>query len=64
MITRAKAKDSEYLEGSYYADQVACTLVVLEIFSSSMNYRGRTTPGEPGSFSNDRKALPEVDGTS
>eukprot|EP00975_Prorocentrum_lima_P009687 2064415-Prorocentrum_lima.AAC.1 len=59
MITRAKAKESEHPEGSYYAGQGAYTLDVLDWFKSSMNYRGRTTPGEPESFSKDKKALLE-----
>eukprot|EP00975_Prorocentrum_lima_P008792 1875813-Prorocentrum_lima.AAC.1 len=58
MITRAKAKDPEYPEGSYYVGQGAYTLEALDIFSSSMNCKGRTTPGEPESFSKDKKALP------
>eukprot|EP00975_Prorocentrum_lima_P046858 9794623-Prorocentrum_lima.AAC.1 len=61
MITRAKAKDSEYPEGSYYVGQGAYALEVLDIFSSSMNYKGRTTPGEPESFSKGKKVLPEVE---
>eukprot|EP00975_Prorocentrum_lima_P071602 12938648-Prorocentrum_lima.AAC.1 len=44
MITRAKANDPEYPEGSYHVGQGAYTLEVLERFSSSMNYRGRATP--------------------
>eukprot|EP00975_Prorocentrum_lima_P038971 8186886-Prorocentrum_lima.AAC.1 len=58
MITRAKAKDAEYPEGSYDVGQGAYTLEVLDIFSSSMNYKGRTTPGEAESFSKDKNALP------
>eukprot|EP00975_Prorocentrum_lima_P008032 1717507-Prorocentrum_lima.AAC.1 len=39
MITRAKAKDSEHSEGSYYVGQGSYTLEVLDIFSSSMSDR-------------------------
>eukprot|EP00975_Prorocentrum_lima_P007840 1680773-Prorocentrum_lima.AAC.1 len=58
MITRAKAKDPEHPEGSYYVGQGAYTLKVLDRFSSSMNYRGRTTQV---SLSRDKTALPELE---
>eukprot|EP00975_Prorocentrum_lima_P056798 11915172-Prorocentrum_lima.AAC.1 len=45
MITRAKSKDPEHPEGSYYVGQGAYTPEVLDRFSSSMDYKGRTTPG-------------------
>eukprot|EP00975_Prorocentrum_lima_P032225 6767533-Prorocentrum_lima.AAC.1 len=61
MITRAKSKDPEYPDGSYYVGQGAYTQEVLEMFSSSMNYKRITTPGEPESFSKSKKALPAAE---
>eukprot|EP00975_Prorocentrum_lima_P006038 1303252-Prorocentrum_lima.AAC.1 len=45
LIAIAKSKDPEYPEGSYYVGQGAYTLDVWDIFSSSLNYKGRTNPG-------------------
>eukprot|EP00975_Prorocentrum_lima_P005015 1091351-Prorocentrum_lima.AAC.1 len=45
MITGVKRGDAECPEGSYCVGQGAYTLEVLEGFSSSMNYKGITTPG-------------------
>eukprot|EP00975_Prorocentrum_lima_P025305 5312870-Prorocentrum_lima.AAC.1 len=42
-------------EGTYFVGQGYHTLEVLERFNSSMHYKHRNTPGEPESFSNNKK---------
>eukprot|EP00975_Prorocentrum_lima_P003632 792961-Prorocentrum_lima.AAC.1 len=42
-------------EGTYFVGQSYNTLDVLERFNSSMHYKPRSTPGEPESFSNNKK---------
>eukprot|EP00975_Prorocentrum_lima_P001571 339029-Prorocentrum_lima.AAC.1 len=42
-------------EGTYFVGQGHYYLEVLERFSSSMPYKTWNTPGEPGSFSDNKK---------
>eukprot|EP00975_Prorocentrum_lima_P042660 8960752-Prorocentrum_lima.AAC.1 len=42
-------------KGTYFVGQGHYMLEVLERFSSSMHYKTRNTPGEPESFSNNKK---------
>eukprot|EP00975_Prorocentrum_lima_P065486 12903745-Prorocentrum_lima.AAC.1 len=55
MISRQSTKTNELEEGTYFVGQGHYVLEVLELFSSSMHYKTRHTPGEPESFAKDKQ---------
>eukprot|EP00975_Prorocentrum_lima_P067380 12914575-Prorocentrum_lima.AAC.1 len=55
MISRQPFKTSDLDEGTYFVGQGHYMLEVLERVSTSMHCKTRNTPGEPESFSKDKK---------
>eukprot|EP00975_Prorocentrum_lima_P062622 12886630-Prorocentrum_lima.AAC.1 len=55
MISRQPSKTNDMDEGTFFVGQGHYILEVPERFSSSMHYKTQNTPGEPESFSNNKK---------